>query len=290
VTIIIGLVVSLVCMLGGYMAMGGKLGVLNQPWEFVIICGAALGTFIVANPMPTIKDTGKALGDAFFDRGPKHQDYLDVLGLLFALMQEMKSKTSAEVEAHIDAPDDSPIFTAFPNILKDRHKVDFIADYVRIMIIGTARPHEIDALMDEEIHTIEYDKLKPYHAMQAMSDGLPALGIVAAVLGIIKAMGSLDKPPEVLGALIGSALVGTFAGIFMSYGIAGPIATKIKTVRSKQVKSFVIIKQTLIAYMSGATPHIAIEHGRKTISSKDRPSIDVVEEQMMNVAAPAAAE
>jgi chemotaxis protein MotA len=277
-------------MLGGFMAMGGKVGVLFQPWEFVIIGGASLGTFIVANPMPVIKDTGKAIKEAFTNKAPKQEDYLEIIGLLFNLMQEIKAKTRAEIEAHIDNPEESQIFQTYPALLKDNDKVSFITDYVRLIILGNAKPHEIEGLMDEEIHTITKDKLKPYQSLQTVSDGLPAIGIVAAVLGVIKAMGSLDKPPEYLGALIAAALVGTFAGIFMSYCMAGPVATKVKVVREKQAKQYIIIKQTLIAFVSGATPHIAIEYGRKTISAKDRPSIEMVEEQTMNSPVALAAE
>lgn len=270
--------------------MGGHIGVLIQPWEYVIIGGSAVGIFIIANPMATIKDTGKATMEAVGDKGPKEQDYLDIIGLLFNLMNEIKATTTAEIEAHIDAPEDSVIFQNYPEILNDECMLSFITDYVRLILIGNARPHEIEALMEEEIHTISRDRLKPYQAMQAMSDGLPALGIVAAVLGVIKAMGALDQSPEILGGLIGAALVGTFAGIFMSYGMAGPIATKIKSVREKQNRRYVIIKQTLIAFMNGASPHIAVEHGRKTISAKDRPTIEAVEEQTMNIPAAVAAE
>lgn len=289
-TILVGFAVTMLCLLGGFAAMGGKLGVLVQPWEFVIIGGSALGTFIVANPMATIKDTGRASLEAFKNKVPKEKDYLDTLGLLFSLMQEVKTKTKAEVEAHIDNPDESSVFSDYPEILSDREKIAFICDYIRLIILGNARPHEIEALMEEEIHTISRDRLKPYQAMQAVADGLPALGIVAAVLGVIKAMGSLDKPPEILGALIGAALVGTFAGIFMSYGMVGPIATKIKAVRDKQNREYTIIKQTLIAFMNGAPPNLAIEYGRKTISSKGRPSLEAVEEQTLNANVPAAAE
>ncbi|MEM9277742.1 MAG: flagellar motor stator protein MotA [Pseudomonadota bacterium] len=281
-TILIGFVVTMACMLGGFMAMGGKLAVLVQPWEYVIIGGSALGTFIVANPYPLIKDTGKAVMEAFKNVAPKSKDYLDIIGLLFLLMQEIRAKTRAEMEGHVDDPENSSIFQNYPSIVKDKDKLYFITDYVRLILLGNARPHEIEALMEEEIHTLTRDRLKPYQAVQAVADGLPALGIVAAVLGVIKAMGSLDKPPEILGGLIGAALVGTFAGIFMSYGIAGPIATKIKSVREKQSREFVVIKQTLLAFMNGATPHIAVEHGRKTVSAKDRPSLDMVEEQTMN--------
>ncbi|GIL00259.1 MAG: flagellar motor protein MotA [Alphaproteobacteria bacterium] len=289
-TVIVGLIVTVVCLLGGYMAMGGHLYVLAQPWEFVIIGGSALGTFIVANPMPTIKDSGKAIIEAFKGAGPKQQDYLDVLGLLYALMREVRSKTRTEVEAHIDDPANSSIFQAYPKILANKELQHFISDYVRIMILGNARPHEIEALMEEEIHTIARERLKPHHAVQAVADGLPALGIVAAVLGVIKAMGALDQSPEVLGHLIGAALVGTFAGIFLSYGLAGPIAAKIKIQREKQNRVYIVVKQTLIAFMSGATPQIALEYGRKTISSRDRPSIDLVEEKAMTGPVKVAAE
>lgn len=273
----IGLIIALGCMLGGYAALGGHLDVLYQPWEFVIICGASLGTFIVANPLPTIKDTGKALMEAVLDKAPKQKDFLDVLGLIHALMREMRSKPRNEVEAHVDNPAESSVFQAFPSILADAGLTSFICDYCRLIIIGNARTHEIEALMDEEIQTISYDQLKAYHALTAVGDGLPALGIVAAVLGVIKAMGALDQSPEILGGLIGAALVGTFAGIFISYGIAAPLAQKIKTTRQKKLRVYVLVKQALLAFMNGAMPQIAVEFGRKTIPAKERPTIDVVE-------------
>ena len=280
--ILIGLVVTLGCVLGGFMAMGGHIEVLIQPWEVVIICGAALGSFLVANPMKVVKDTGKALMEAVKQAVPKERDYLEVLGVLHSLMRELKSKSRSEVEAHIDNPEESAIFQAFPTVLKNHDLTHFICDYCRIIIIGNARPHEIEALMDEEIQTIRADKLKSYHALTVMSDGFPAIGIVAAVLGVVKAMGALDQSPEILGGLIGAALVGTFLGIFMSYCVVGPIATKIKTVREKKNRLYVIVKQTLLAYMNGSLPQVAIEFGRKTISAYERPSIDAVEQSTMN--------
>ena len=280
--ILIGLVVTLGCVLGGFMAMGGHVEVLMQPWEVVIICGAALGTYLVANPMSTVKDTMKALMEAFKQAVPKERDYLETLGVLHSLMRELRTKSRSEVEAHIDNPEESAIFQAFPTVLKNHDLTHFICDYCRIIIIGNARPHEIEALMDEEIHTIKHDKLKSYHALTAMSDGFPAIGIVAAVLGVVKAMGALDQSPEILGGLIGAALVGTFLGIFMSYCVVGPIATKIKIVREKKNRLYIIVKQTLLAYMNGSLPQVAIEFGRKTISSYDRPSIDAVEQSTLN--------
>ncbi len=280
--ILIGLVVTLGCVLGGFMAMGGHVQVLIQPWEAVIICGAALGTFLVANPMKVVKDTGKACLQAFKGAVPKEADYLQTLGVLHSLMRELKTKSRSEVEAHIDNPTESAIFQAFPLILKKKDLTAFICDYCRIIIIGNARSHEIEALMDEEIQTLRADSLKPYHAVTAVGDGFPAIGIVAAVLGVVKAMGALDQSPEILGGLIGAALVGTFLGIFMSYCVVGPIATKIKTVREKNNRLYVIVKQTLLAYMNGSLPQVAIEFGRKTISAHERPTIDSVEQNTMN--------
>ena len=286
--ILIGLVVTLGCVLGGFMAMGGHIEVLIQPWEVVIICGAALGSFLVANPMKVVKDTGKACMEAFKQAVPKERDYLEVLGVLHSLMRELKSKSRSEVEAHIDNPEESAIFQAFPTVLKNHDLTHFICDYCRIIIIGNARPHEIEALMDEEIQTIRADKLKAYHALTVVSDGFPAIGIVAAVLGVVKAMGALDQSPEILGGLIGAALVGTFLGIFMSYCVVGPIAGKVKVVREKKNRLYVIVKQTLLAYMNGSLPQVAIEFGRKTISAYERPSIDAVEQSTMNTGGAAA--
>jgi chemotaxis protein MotA len=268
--------------IGGYMAMGGYIDVLIQPWELVIIGGAAIGIYLVANSFKTVKDTGKALLEVVKNDVPKEQDYLEVLGILHSLMRELRTKSRNEVEAHIDAPEESTIFQAYPKVLADKHLTHFICDYCRIIIIGNARPFEIEALMDEEIHTIRTDKLKPSHSMQHMADGLPALGIVAAILGVIKAMGAIDQSPEILGALIGAALVGSFLGIFLAYALAGPLAAKIKYVRDKRVRLYIIIKQTLLAYMNGSLPQVAIEFGRKTISSHDRPSIDAVEQSTLN--------
>lgn len=280
--ILIGFVVIFGCVLGGYMAMGGYLSVLYQPWELVIIGGAGVGAFLIANPMSTVKDAGKAIMEAIKQDVPKEQDYLETLGVLHSLMRELRTKSRNEVEAHIDNPDESSIFQAFPLVLKNRDLTNFICDYCRIIIIGNARPFEIEALMDEEIHTIKHDKLKSYHALVVLADAFPALGIVAAVLGVIKAMGAIDQSPEILGGLVGAALVGTFLGIFLNYAVVGPVAQKIKIVREKKNRLYVIVKQTLLAYMNGSLPQVALEFGRKTISAYDRPSIDAVEQSTLH--------
>lgn len=285
-TIILGLVITLVCMLGGFMAMGGHVLVLFQPWEFVIILGTSLGTFVVANPIKVIKDVGAGMVEAFKGKAPTSREYLDVLGLLYTLMRELRSKPRNEVEKHVDQPEESAIFQKFATVLGNKNLTTFICDYCRIIIIGNARTHEVEALMDEEIHTLRNDKLKAYHAVTAVADGLPAIGIIAAVLGVVKAMGALAEPPEVLGHLIGAALVGTFGGIFFSYGIFAPIATKIKASREKQMRLYVLTKQTLLAFMNGAMPQVAVEYGRKTISAYERPSIDAVEQETVGGGTP----
>ena len=279
---VIGLVIAVGCMLGGFAALGGHLKVLVQPFEFVIIGGSSFGIFVVANPLPTIKDCGKAIMEAILDKGPKPRDFLDVLSALHSLMRELRGKSRSEVEGHFDNPTESEIFKAFPRLLANHDLVTFICDYCRLIIIGNAKTHEIEALMDEEIQTLTYDRFKPVHALNAVGDGLPALGIVAAVLGIIHAMGALDQSPELLGGLIGAALVGTFGGIFLSYGVVTPIAQKIKVVRQKQLRQFSLIKQTLLAFMNGAMPQVAVEFGRKTIPSRERPTIDTVENETIS--------
>lgn len=257
--------------------MGGHLTVIWQPFEFVIVGGAAVGAYVVANPSKVVVDTGRALLEAALARVPKRDDYLALLGLLFALTRELRSKPRNEVENHLEKPDQSEIFRAYPRVTRDEELTQFICDYIRLILIGNARPYEIEALMEEEIATHRGDRLKVYSALMSMADGLPALGIVAAILGIVKAMGALDQSPALLGSLIGSALVGTFTGIFVSYTVVAPLANKVKATRDAQARVYVIVKQTLLAYMNGALPQIAVEHGRKAITAADRPTIDEVE-------------
>lgn len=280
-TILVGLFITLTCMLGGFAAMGGHVLVIWQPWEYVIIMGAALGTFVVANPMKVIKDAGKATLEGFKSSTPTKDENIELLALLFFMMRELRDKSRAEMEMIIDAPNDSEVFKRSPTVLANDELTTFICDYFRLIIMGNARTHEIESLMDEEIETVRHDKMKAYHALVAVGDGLPALGIVAAVLGVVKAMGAIDQSPEILGHLIASALVGTFAGIFFSYAVVGPLATKVKIIRDKKLRSYVIVKQSLLAFMNGAMPQVAIEHGRKAISAYERPTINEVESATM---------
>jgi chemotaxis protein MotA len=288
-TFVVGIVIVCVCLLGSFVAMGGHIAVLWQPFEYVIILGSAIGTFFVANPMKVVKDVGKGIVEAIKEAMPKRTDYLDILALLFVLLREMRGKTKSEMEVHVDNPAESDIFKAYPSVLRNADLTTFICDYCRLILIGSARAHEIESLMDEEIQTIMRDKLKAYMAITAVAEALPALGIVAAVLGVIKAMGALDQPPEVLGHLIGAALVGTFAGILFSYGLFGPLAAKVKTVREKKARIYVIVKQTLIAFMNGSMPQTAVEYGRKVVSTYERPTVTELEQATIDATAKKAA-
>lgn len=287
-TVFLGLIIAGVSLIGGFAALGGKVSVLWQPWEFVIIIGVAAGTYIIANPMKSIMDTLSATAEAVGNASPKKRDYLDVLALLYGLMRELRAKGRNEVEPHIEEPYNSAIFRNFPGVLKNRSLTTFVCDYFRLIIVGNARAHEIEALVDEELHTIHRDQMKPYHAMSTLAEALPAIGIVAAVLGVIKAMGAIDQSPQLLGSLIGAALVGTFLGIFLSYALVAPIANKIKSVRETRLRPYIVVKQTLLAFMNGAAPQIALEHGRKTISDTDRPTIDEVERETLSASTPVA--
>lgn len=283
-SIVIGFIVAFGSILGGYAAMGGHISVLWQPWEFVIIVGSAVGTFFVGNSVKTVKDTGVAMREALMSDIPSRKDYLDLLEVLYALMRELRGKGRNEVEKHIEDPENSELFQRVPRISENREMRNFICDYFRLIIVGNARTHEIEALMDEEIQTMAKARMKPYHALSIISEAFPALGIVAAVLGVIKAMGAIDQSPQILGGLIGAALVGTFLGIFMSYAVVSPLAVKIKNTRERQLAAFITIKQTLLAFMNGAVPQIALEYGRKTIPSAERPTIDEVDNEVISSA------
>lgn len=284
-SVLVGLLIAVGSLIGGFAAMGGHIAVLWQPWELVIILGTAVGTYIIANPMKVVKDSAVATGEALRNAVPKQAHYFDLLGALYGLMRELRGKGRAEVEQHIEAPQDSALLANFPSVLADKKLLTFICDYFRLVIVGKAQAHEIEALLDEEISSMHQDSLKPYYALNMVSEGLPALGIVAAVLGVIKAMGAIDQSPALLGGFIGAALVGTFAGIFFSYAVIGPIAYKIKTTREKQLVVYIVVKQTLLAFINGAAPQVALEYGRKVISASERPSIDEVEEKTIGGAA-----
>ena len=284
-TILIGLVFTMVCILGSFVAMGGHIEVVWQPFEYIIILGSGIGAMIVANPMKVLKDTGKGTMEALKNAVPKNVEYLEILGVLYSLMRELRGKSRNEVEGHIEKPQESPLFQKYPTVLANDDLTTFICDYVRLIIIGNARTHEIESLMDEEIQTVRADKLKAYHAVSGLADSLPALGIVAAVLGVIKTMGAITEPPEILGSMIGGALVGTFLGVFLAYGLVGPIALRLKAVIDEEFQFYRIIQSVLVAHLHGNAAQISVEIGRGDVPSKAQPSFLELEEAL--TAAPA---
>lgn len=273
----VGLIIVIGCVLGGYAAMGGKLAVLNQPFELVIIGGAAIGAYIISNSPKVLKATGGAFGDLLKGSPYTKQSYVDLLSLQYTIFKLAKTKGMLALESHIENPEESSIFSQFPSFMKNHHAVEFFCDYLRLITMGSEDPHKMEDLMDAELETHHHEREETAGAMQTMADGVPALGIVAAVLGVIKTMGSLDKPPEYLGKLIGGALVGTFLGVFLAYGIIGPIASFLNATYAAEGKYFQCIKAGLMAHMNGFAPSISVEYARKVLTSDIRPSFTELE-------------
>ncbi|CAN0435266.1 unnamed protein product [Discosporangium mesarthrocarpum] len=281
--VIIGWVLVLGCVLGGYVAMGGKLGVLYQPFELVIIGGAGVGAFVTSNPKWVLGRAGKGVGAAM--KGPVHSkdDYLELLSMMYATFKLAKTKGNLALEAHVENPHESDLFANFPKFQHDHHAVEFFCDYLRMLTMGSENAHEIEALMDEELDTHHHEDETISSSIQTLADGFPALGIVAAVLGIIKTMGSITEPPEVLGKLIGGALVGTFLGILLAYGFVAPLASAIKGAQEANSKYFTCMKAGILAHMQGYAPAVSIEFARKTLMSSVRPTFAELEEATANV-------
>jgi len=276
---LIGIPLLLVAVLGGYLGMGGAMSVLWQPFEVLIVAGAAIATMIVGNPMHVVKDTLRSVSDLFTGKKVTESDYLDLLGLLYSILRSLKGQGMLQLESMIERPYESDLFKQYPSVLANPRAVNFLCDYLRLLSLGTAKPHEVESLMDEEIRILAKDFHRPSHTLQVMADALPALGIVAAVLGVIKAMGAINQPPEVLGQLIGGALFGTFLGVFLSYGVVGPIAGLVRTNKDTQISYFLAIKSTLLAHLNGAAAQVAIEYGRKVLHIDAQPSFNAVEQR-----------
>lgn len=279
---IIGIVTVIGCVLGGYVALGGHLYVLWQPFEAVIIGGAAVGAFIIGNPKSVLVRTAKALGKLIKGSKYNKEAYLELLSMQFAIFKLAKSKGMLALEAHVENPDDSDLFKKFPIIDGDHHAREFLCDYLRMMILGSENPFEMEALMDEEIETRHHEEMQVAGAFQTMADGTPALGIVAAVLGVIHTMGAITEPPEVLGKLIGGALVGTFLGVLLAYGFFGPMAQSLKQTFDAEIKYLQCIKIGLLAHMQGNAPAVSVEFARKALMEDVRPTFYEVEEAAEN--------
>ncbi|WP_460448502.1 flagellar motor stator protein MotA [Alsobacter sp. SYSU BS001988] len=275
--LIVGTIIVFVCVFGSYAVMGGHLEVLWQPFEFVIILGAAIGAFVIGNPGPVLKSVPAMLGRLV--KGPKYKQdcYVELLAMQFSLYKLAKQKGMTAIEPHIENPGESTLFNAFPTFAANHHAVDFVCDYMRMLTMGADNVHELDALMEEELETHHQEHERMVSAMQSLADGTPALGIVAAVLGVIKTMGAISEPPEVLGHLIGGALVGTFFGVFVSYGFFAPMAASLKSTFEAESKYYLSLKAGLLAHISGQPPVMSAEFARKALFSEVRPTFSEVE-------------
>lgn len=275
---IIGLIITCACIITGYLAAGGVLVALWQPFEILIILGGAIGAFIVSNPGKVITGTLKGLLGLFKGQKYKKETYMDLLGLMFKLFSKARKEGLMALEADIEEPHESEIFKEVPKIMANHHLVDFICDYLRLMVGGNMNAFEIESLMDLELETHHHEAEAPSHALQTMADGLPAFGIVAAVMGVVITMGYISEPPEVLGHHVGAALVGTFMGILMGYGFAGPMAASMGEQAKEDGLLFGCAKTCIIATLNGYTPQIAVEFGRKALTSDVRPNFIELEE------------
>jgi chemotaxis protein MotA len=284
-TAIAGFAFLLVMVFGGYLIAGGKFGIILAalPFEMMMIGGAAIGAFVMANSMHDVKHTlggfGKILKGARYHKS----DYIEILSLLYWFVRLAQQKGAMALEAHIERPAESAAFQKFPKIAGDAHVVALICDYLRMIGMNADDPHQIEDVMARELKKLKEEELHPSHAMQSIADALPALGIVAAVLGVIKTMGSIDQPPAVLGKMIGGALVGTFLGVLLAYGLMGPLAARLKSVVEEEAKYFEVIRAVLVAHLHGNAPQVAVETGRKMAPSHHMPSFQELEESLQNL-------
>jgi chemotaxis protein MotA len=278
---IVGIAIVFVMVFGGYMLAGGKFGIIIAalPFEMMMIGGAAVGAFVLANDMGGIKHTLKDIGKIF--KGPKwkHDDYRDLLCLLFELIRIGRSNAVA-LEEHIEGPNESSIFQRYPKILADKEAVDLICDTLRSASMNYDDPNQVEEVLDKRLEGNLHHALHGSHALQMTADGLPALGIVAAVLGVIKTMASIDQPPEILGKMIGGALVGTFLGVFLAYGFFGPFATKVKTIVEDEAHFYKLIREVLVANLHNHATNICIEVGRQNTPGHARPGFSELEEAL----------
>ncbi len=274
-----GLGFLLACVFGSYLASGGSLAPLIEamPFELLTIGGAALGTFIMSNSMHDVKHTIGAFKKVLKGASFKKTDYIELLSLLYHFTRLASSKGAMALEAHIEKPEESAAFQKFPKILANHHATHLICDYLRMVGMNADDPHQIEDVMARELKKTLNEELHPSHAIQSMADALPALGIVAAVLGVIKTMSHISEPPAVLGAMIGGALVGTFLGVLLAYGMAGPVAARMKGVVEEEAKYLEVVRAVLVAHLHGNAPQVSVEAGRKMAPTEHMPSFQELE-------------
>lgn len=281
---IVGIVIIFVGVFGGYLLAGGKMGIILKalPFEMMMIVGAAIGAFAIGNDSAGIKHTVKDIVKVFKGSTWKTTDYCDLLCLLFELLRIVRTNP-VELEAHIEDPTSSEIFQKYPKIAKDHEAIDLICDTLRSGSMNYDDPHQVEEVLEKRIDAHHHHNMHSTHTLQNIADGLPALGIVAAVLGIIKTMGSIDQPPEVLGKLIGGALVGTFLGVFLAYAIVGPFATRVKYAVEEDAHFYKLIREVLVANLHRHAPNICIEVGRQNTPSHFRPTFTALEDALKSL-------
>ncbi|MBR7618415.1 flagellar motor stator protein MotA [Phenylobacterium sp. 20VBR1] len=279
---IIGIVLLFGLVFGSYIMSGGNMGVILHaaPHEMMAIGGAGVASFLISNSMTVVKASGSGLAKVFAGPKWKASDYRDLLSLLFLLTKTMKSKGVIALESHIENPKDSSIFSRFPKVTKDHFAVDFICDTLRMMTMNLEDPHQVEDAMEKQLEKHHHESIAPAGALQSLADALPALGIVAAVLGVIKTMGAITEPPEILGEMIGGALVGTFLGVFLAYGLVGPFATRLKEIIEEEASYYRIIQSVLVAHLHGNAAQISVEIGRGSVPSGAQPSFLELEEAL----------
>lgn len=275
----VGFVVILGCVFGSFILAGGKFDIILHalPHEMMAIAGASIGAFLVANSIDVVKSALKGMKHAFKGAKWKQQDYKDLLSVLFLLLTTFRKGGATGLEPHLDRPAESSIFSKFPRLVADHHLTDFICDYLRMMTVNFEDPNQLSEAMDNDIDRHHHEELIPQAALQNMADGLPAIGIVAAVLGVIKTMGSIDQPTEILGGMIGGALVGTFLGVLLSYCMVGPLAAKLSQIIEAEARPFHIVKAAIIAHANGISPPVAVEIARRMTPTPFAPSFSQLE-------------
>ena len=278
--VIVGYVVVLGSVFGGFVLAGGHLAALWQPVELLMIGGGGLGAFLVGNSGKAIKATLKALPSVL--KGSKYSkgSYMELMALLYELLGKVRKEGLMSIEGDVEKPEESPIFAKYPKVIADHHVIEFMTDYLRIMVSGNLNSMEIENLMDVEIETHHHEAMLPSHVVAKVGDGLPAFGIVAAVMGVVHTMGSVGVPPAELGMLIAAALVGTFLGILLAYGFVGPLASLLEQKAEEGTKMYQTIKVTLLANLNGYAPAMAVEFGRKALNSTERPGFAELEEHV----------
>lgn len=276
--VIVGWVVVTICVFGSFVLGGGHILALLQPFEFMCIFGAAAGAFVVSNPPKVLRAVGKAVPQCFKSADYNKTKFLAVIALLFELLQKSRQEGLLALETDVNDPEASPIFNKYPTVKEDHHLLEFINDYLRMMLSGNLNVLEIQELMDNELQTHHDEALIPANAIQRIADALPAFGIVAAVMGVVHTMGSVGAPPKVLGEMVAAALVGTFLGILLGYGFIGPLASLLEARAQEDAKPYECVKSVLLASMSGYSPTVAVEFGRKVLFSTDRPSFEELED------------